>query len=184
MISSTLETEIQSNPVNEIFINFFELTKARLAISVVFSSVVGYLIASDSFDFSTVLLLALGGYCMVGASNSFNQIIEKDIDKLMERTKNRPIPSGKMSVNTAFIISIILTLIGVIVLYKINPKTALFGSISIFIYTCLYTPLKTITPLTVFVGAIPGAIPFMLGWVAATNDFGIEAGTLFMIQFF
>ena len=184
MISSTLETEIQSNPVKEIFINFFELTKARLAISVVFSSVVGYLIASDSFDFSTVLLLALGGYCMVGASNSFNQIIEKDIDKLMERTKNRPIPSGKMSVNTAFIISIILTLIGVIVLYKINPKTALFGSISIFIYTCLYTPLKTITPLTVFVGAIPGAIPFMLGWVAATNDFGIEAGTLFMIQFF
>ena len=184
MISSTLETEIQSNPVKEIFINFFELTKARLAISVVFSSVVGYLIASDSFDFSTVLLLALGGYCMVGASNSFNQIIEKDIDKLMERTKNRPIPSGKMSVNTAFIISIILSLIGVIVLYKINPKTALFGSISIFIYTCLYTPLKTITPLTVFVGAIPGAIPFMLGWVAATNDFGIEAGTLFMIQFF
>ncbi|KRO90183.1 MAG: heme o synthase [Bacteroidetes bacterium] len=184
MTSSSLKTELRSNPVKEIFINFFELTKARLAISVVFSSIVGYLIASDSFDLSTVLLLTLGGYCMVGASNSFNQIIEKDIDKLMERTKNRPIPSGKMSVNTAFIISIILTLIGVIVLYKINPKTALFGSISIFIYTCLYTPLKTITPLSVFVGAIPGAIPFMLGWVAATNNFGIEPGTLFMIQFF
>jgi heme o synthase len=184
MTSSSLKTELRSNPVKEIFINFFELTKARLAISVVFSSIVGYLIASDSFDLSTVLLLTLGGYCMVGASNSFNQIIEKDIDKLMERTKNRPIPSGKMSVNTAFIISIILTLIGVIVLYKINPKTDLFGSISIFIYTCLYTPLKTITPLSVFVGAIPGAIPFMLGWVAATNNFGIEPGTLFMIQFF
>ncbi|MDA0757686.1 MAG: heme o synthase [Bacteroidetes bacterium] len=184
MTSSSLKTELRSNPVKEIFINFFELTKARLAISVVFSSIVGYLIASDSFDLSTVLLLTLGGYCMVGASNSFNQIIEKDIDKLMERTKNRPIPSGKMSVNTAFIISIILTLIGVIVLYKINPKTALFGSISIFIYTCLYTPLKTISPLSVFVGAIPGAIPFMLGWVAATNNFGIEPGTLFMIQFF
>ena len=184
MTSSSLKTELRSNPVKEIFINFFELTKARLAISVVFSSIVGYLIASDSFDLSTVLLLTLGGYCMVGASNSFNKIIEKDIDKLMERTKNRPIPSGKMSVNTAFIISIILTLIGVIVLYKINPKTALFGSISIFIYTCLYTPLKTITPLSVFVGAIPGAIPFMLGWVAATNNFGIEPGTLFMIQFF
>jgi heme o synthase len=168
MTSSSLKTELRSNPVKEIFINFFELTKARLAISVVFSSIVGYLIASDSFDLSTVLLLTLGGYCMVGASNSFNQIIEKDIDKLMERTKNRPI----------------LTLIGVIVLYKINPKTALFGSISIFIYTCLYTPLKTITPLSVFVGAIPGAIPFMLGWVAATNNFGIEPGTLFMIQFF
>ena len=121
---------------------------------------------------------------MVGASNSFNQIIEKDIDVLMDRTKNRPIPSKKMSVSTAFYISIILTLIGIVVLYKINPRTALFGAISIFIYTCLYTPLKTITPLSVFVGAFPGAIPFMLGWVAATNNFGIESGTLFMIQFF
>ena len=164
--------------------SFFELTKARLAISVVFSSVVGYLLAVDSFDLYTLFLLALGGYCMVGASNSFNQIIEKDIDSLMDRTKNRPIPSKKMSVNTAFYISIILTLIGIVVLYKINPRTALFGAISIFIYTCLYTPLKTITPLSVFVGAFPGAIPFMLGWVAATNNFGIEPGTLFMIQFF
>jgi protoheme IX farnesyltransferase len=164
--------------------SFFELTKARLAISVVFSSVVGYLLAVDSFDTYTLFLLALGGYCMVGASNSFNQIIEKDIDSLMDRTKNRPIPSKKMSVNTAFYISIILTLIGIVVLYKINPRTALFGAISIFIYTCLYTPLKTITPLSVFVGAFPGAIPFMLGWVAATNNFGIEPGTLFMIQFF
>ena len=164
--------------------SFFELTKARLAISVVFSSVVGYLLAVDSLDTYTLFLLALGGYCMVGASNSFNQIIEKDIDSLMDRTKNRPIPSKKMSVNTAFYISIILTLIGIVVLYKINPRTALFGAISIFIYTCLYTPLKTITPLSVFVGAFPGAIPFMLGWVAATNNFGIEPGTLFMIQFF
>ena len=164
--------------------SFFELTKARLAISVVFSSVVGYLLAVDSFDLYTLVLLSVGGYCMVGASNSFNQIIEKDIDSLMDRTKNRPIPSKKMSVNTAFYISIILTLIGIVVLYKINPRTALFGAISIFIYTCLYTPLKTITPLSVFVGAFPGAIPFMLGWVAATNNFGIEPGTLFMIQFF
>ena len=164
--------------------SFFELTKARLAISVVFSSVVGYLLAVDSFDFYTLILLSIGGYCMVGASNSFNQIIEKDIDVLMDRTKNRPIPSKKMSVSTAFYISIILTLIGIVVLYKINPRTALFGAISIFIYTCLYTPLKTITPLSVFVGAFPGAIPFMLGWVAATNNFGIESGTLFMIQFF
>ena len=164
--------------------SFFELTKARLAISVVFSSVVGYLLAVDSFDLYTLFLLSVGGYCMVGASNSFNQIIEKDIDALMDRTKNRPIPSKKMSVSTAFYISIILTLIGIVVLYKINPRTALFGAISIFIYTCLYTPLKTITPLSVFVGAFPGAIPFMLGWVAATNNFGIEPGTLFMIQFF
>ncbi|MDB9976947.1 UbiA family prenyltransferase, partial [Flavobacteriaceae bacterium] len=98
--------------------SFFELTKARLAISVVFSSVVGYLLAVDSFDLYTLILLSIGGYCMVGASNSFNQIIEKDIDVLMDRTKNRPIPSKKMSVSTAFYISIILTLIGIVVLYK------------------------------------------------------------------
>ena len=166
------------------FKDFFELTKARLAISVVFSSLAGYLIATDSYDLSIVLLLVVGGYCMVGASNSFNQIIEKDLDVLMDRTKNRPIPTGRVSVTVAFIISVLLTLIGIVILYKINPKTALFGAISIFIYTCLYTPLKTITPLSVFVGAFPGAIPFMLGWVAATNNFGIEAGALFTIQFF
>jgi protoheme IX farnesyltransferase len=164
--------------------DFFELTKARLAISVVFSSLAGYLIAANSYDFSIIILLVVGGYCMVGASNSFNQIIEKDLDALMDRTRNRPIPAGRVSVSVAFVISVLLTFTGIVVLYKINPKTALFGAISIFIYTCLYTPLKTVTPLSVFVGAFPGAIPFMLGWVAATNNFGIEAGALFTIQFF
>jgi protoheme IX farnesyltransferase len=116
-------------------------------------------------------------------SNAFNQIIEKDLDALMNRTKNRPIPSGRMSVNTAFVIATVFTLLGIIILYAINKQTAMFGAISIFIYTCVYTPLKTKTPLSVFVGAIPGAIPFMLGWVAATNKFGIEPGTLFAWQF-
>ena len=166
------------------FKDFCELTKARLAISVVFSSLAGYLIAANSYDFSIIILLVVGGYCMVGASNSFNQIIEKDLDALMDRTRNRPIPTGRVSVSVAFVISVLLTLTGIVILYKINPKTALFGAISIFIYTCLYTPLKTVTPLSVFVGAFPGAIPFMLGWVAATNNFGIEAGALFTIQFF
>jgi protoheme IX farnesyltransferase len=164
--------------------DFLELTKARLAISVVFSSLAGYLIAADSYDLMVVSMLFIGGYCMVGASNAFNQLIEKDIDSLMDRTKNRPIPSLRLSTTSAFLVSVLLTLLGIIILYKINPKTALFGAISIFIYTCLYTPLKTKTPLSVFVGAFPGAIPFMLGWVAATNNFGIEAGTLFAIQFF
>ena len=123
--------------------SFFELTKARLAISVVFSSVVGYLLAVDSFDLYTLVLLSIGGYCMVGASNSFNQIIEKDIDALMDRTKNRPIPAGRMSVTTAFIIATIFTLLGIIILYTINKQTAMFGAISIFLYTCVYTPLYT-----------------------------------------
>jgi len=121
---------------------------------------------------------------MVGASNVYNQIIERDLDALMERTKNRPVPSGRISVNSAFTIAVILTAIGIVTLYIINPITAMFGAICIFMYVSLYTPLKTKTPLSVFVGAFPGAIPFMLGWVAATGEFGIEPGTLFMIQFF
>ncbi len=129
-------------------------------------------------------MLMVGGYCMVGASNVFNQIIEKDLDANMDRTKNRPLPSGRMTKQTAFMLGIILTILGLIILYSVNPKTAMFGAISIFMYVSLYTPLKTMTPLSVFVGAFPGAIPFMLGWVAATGQFGIEAGTLFIIQFF
>ena len=121
---------------------------------------------------------------MVGASNAFNQIIEREPDALMKRNKNRPLPAGRISVNVAMTIAVILTILGIIILYSINPKTALFGAISIFLYTSAYTPLKSVTPLSVFVGAIPGAIPFMLGWVAATGQFGIEAGILFMIQFF
>ncbi|WNH11045.1 heme o synthase [Thalassobellus suaedae] len=156
----------------------------RLALSVVFSSIAGYLLGVDTVDFKTLVLLAFGGYFMVGASNAFNQIIEKDLDALMVRTKNRPIPAGRMSVNTAFVIASIFTLLGIIILYTINKQTAMFGAISIFIYTCVYTPLKTKTPISVFVGAIPGAIPFMLGWVAATDNFGIEPGTLFALQFF
>jgi protoheme IX farnesyltransferase len=142
------------------------------------------LLGADTVSFYTLILLAFGGYFMVGASNAFNQIIEKDLDALMERTKNRPIPAGRMSVNAAFVLASVFTTFGVVILYIINPQTAMFGAISIFLYTSAYTPLKTKTPLSVFVGAIPGAIPFMLGWVAATDDFGIEPGILFMLQFF
>ena len=164
--------------------DFKQLTKVGLSLSVVFSSVAGYLLAVEVVNYTTLFLLAIGGFFMVGASNAYNQIIEIDTDKLMQRTKNRPLPTGRMSVNVALTIAIIFTVLGISILYSINPKTALFGAISIFLYTSVYTPLKPVTPLAVFVGAIPGAIPFMLGWVAATNQFGIEAGMLFMIQFF
>ena len=163
---------------------FISLTKARLALSVVFSSIAGYFLAVDVVDFNELILLVIGGYSIVGASNSFNQIIEKDKDVLMDRTKNRPLPAKEITTQNAFWISVFLTLIGLLCLYFINYKTAFFAAISVFLYTCVYTPLKPITPLSVFVGAIPGAIPFMLGWVAATGSFGIEPGTLFMIQFF
>lgn len=160
------------------------LTKARLTLSVVFSSVAGYLLATPAPSILHIVLLSVGGYGLAGASNAFNQIIEKDIDAKMKRTQNRPIPSGRMSVLMAFGIALSLLILGLVVLYSFNPKTAMFGAISVFLYTCAYTPLKTITPLSVFVGAIPGAIPFMLGWVSETGSFGIEPGVLFMIQFF
>ena len=182
-----MDTATKTLTAQSIFIDFKAITKAGLAISVVFSSIAGYLLGFSSdfpFSWQTLIVLIVGGYCMVGASNAYNQIIEKDLDALMDRTKNRPIPSGRMTVNTALAIAIILTIIGITLLYTINAKTAMFGAISIFLYTSVYTPLKTVTSLSVFVGAFPGAIPFMLGWVAATGNFGIEAGTLFLIQFF
>ena len=179
-----MATASKKIPVNSVLSDFKQLTKFGLSLSVVFSSVAGYLLAVNTVNYKTLILLAVGGYCMVGASNAFNQIIEREPDALMKRTKNRPLPAGRISVNVAMTIAVILTILGIIILYSINPKTALFGAISIFLYTSAYTPLKSVTPLSVFVGAIPGAIPFMLGWVAATGQFGIEAGILFMIQFF
>lgn len=178
-----------SNSVSlkSIYVDFKAITKAGLAISVVFSSIAGFLLGISDFHslhWIVLLKLAVGGYCMVGASNAYNQVIEKDLDALMDRTKNRPVASGRMLPNVALVVASILTIIGIVLLYTINPKTAMFGAISIFLYTSIYTPLKTVTSLSVFVGALPGAIPFMLGWVAATGNFGIEAGTLFLIQFF
>jgi protoheme IX farnesyltransferase len=186
-MNSALNATATPLTIKTIVTDFKEITKAGLAVSVVFSSIAGYLLGIADFqslNCLTLLMLAVGGYCMVGASNAFNQVIEKDLDALMDRTKNRPVASGKMSPNVALFIASLLTIIGLILLYLINPKSAMFGAVSIFLYTSVYTPLKTYTPLSVFVGAFPGAIPFMLGWVAATNNFGIEAGTLFLIQFF
>ncbi|MDD7913618.1 heme o synthase [Polaribacter ponticola] len=181
---NSIEISETKTTMNTLISDLKQLTKVGLSLSVVFSSVAGYLLAVDIINFTTLLLLALGGFFMVGASNAFNQIIEKDTDAIMLRTKNRPLPTKRMSVNVAMFIAVLFTVLGLSILYSINPKTALFGAISIFLYTCAYTPLKSVTPLAVFVGAIPGAIPFMLGWVAATNEFGVEAGFLFMIQFF
>lgn len=175
---------VKSTSFSLVFSDFKEITKARLAVSVVFSSIAGYFLGAYQIDVTSLLLLTFGGYCMVGASNAYNQILEKDLDALMKRTRNRPIPSGRMSPKTALAIAVTLTVLGILALFALSPKTAMFGAISIFLYTSVYTPLKTKTPLSVFVGAFPGAIPFMLGWVAATDDFGIEPGTLFMIQFF
>ena len=169
---------------NSLFAQTLILIKYRLSFSVVLSSVASYLLAFEIFSFDTFILLIIGGFLIVGSSNGFNQIIERESDSLMSRTSNRPLSLGSMSILQAIIICSILGLIGLFMLYTINFRTAFFGFVSMIIYLAVYTPLKPITPLSVFFGAIPGAIPFMLGWVAATNKFSIETGILFMIQFF
>ena len=110
-----------------------QLTKFGLSLSVVFSSIAGYLLAVDIIDFKILILLSIGGYCMVGASNAFNQIIERVPDAVMKRTMDRPIPTGRISVNVAMAIAVTLTIAGLVILYSINEKTALFGAISIFL---------------------------------------------------
>ncbi len=164
--------------------SIFELTKFRLTLSVVFSSFISYMLGANEFNIQILMLLLFGGFFIVGASNIYNQIIEKDLDALMVRTKNRPLPTNRVSVNSALILAIIFTIIGLALLYIIYPIVALLAAVSIFLYTSVYTPLKLVTPLSVFVGAIPGALPFMLGWVAATGEIGIEAIILFLMQFF
>ncbi len=164
--------------------NLIEITKPRLSIVVVFSSIAGYFLGAETYDWKILLMLIVGGYFLVGSSNVFNQIIERDLDALMKRTQNRPLPTGRINASTAWVYGLLMALSGIYLLYLINFATAFFGALSILLYAALYTPLKTRTPLCVFVGAFPGAIPYMLGWVAASGNFGIEPGTLFMLQFF
>lgn len=160
------------------------MIKLRLTLSVVFSSFISYFLAYSEVNFIQLFYLTIGGILIVSSSNIFNQIIEKDLDKLMKRTKNRPLPKKEISQSLAMTIAIIFTIIGLYFMYSINLKVAILSAVSVFLYVALYTPLKLITPLSVFVGAIPGAFPIMIGWVAATNNLGVEAITLFLMQFF
>lgn len=171
--------------------DYVQLLKFRLTASVVFSAGAGYLLAVDVLSngqyvvFSRLefIMLILGGFFTVGASNAYNQVWERNRDALMNRTKNRPLAAGRMSVAEGLIVSTIALFIGAYLLFSINELSAIFGLASVGIYTLIYTPLKARTPWAVLVGAFPGAIPFMLGWVAATNDFDIEPGILFVVQF-
>ena len=161
-----------------------ELTKFRLTLSVVFSSFISYILGSELINFIDLTYLLTGGILIVSSSNIFNQIIERDLDKFMNRTKNRPLPKNKIKINTALLLAITTGVLGIVLMYLINIKVAILAAVSIFLYTAIYTPMKLVSPLAVFVGAIPGAFPYMIGWVAATNEIGIEAITLFLMQFF
>jgi len=172
---------------------FGQLLKFRLSITVVFSAMAGYLLGFDQFNIEHFIYLLIGGFLVTGSANAFNQILEKDKDKLMERTAVRPLPQNNLSITQAFLFATLIGVIGLYLLNQINPqgsfygfmsKSSFFGLISILLYVLSYTPLKRVSTISIFVGAIPGAIPFLLGYVAATDDFGLAAGTLFAIQFF
>ena len=180
MGQKTLSNQKETSLIKEVI----RLGKLRLSTSVVFSSVAGYILGFQEFNWVHFFLLIIGGITVVAASNALNQMYEKDRDALMNRTKNRPLPLGTMSMRQAWITSIVLLVVGLSALYVINPMTSYFGALSVVLYAVVYTPLKARTPMAVFVGAFPGAIPYMLGWVAARNDFDIETGTLFAQQFF
>lgn len=163
--------------------DILQLSKFRLTTSVVFSAIAGYFIAGGVLISLELFLLVMGGFMVVASSNGFNQIIEKDLDGLMKRTADRPLPKQRMPITQAYYFSSILGSLGVLLLFMINLYCGFFGLLSVLIYVLAYTPLKRKTPFSVFVGALPGAIPFMLGWVAVTNNFAIEASILFAIQF-
>lgn len=160
------------------------LVKFRLSLTVVFSSVMAYLIAAGSpVRIVSVVILALGGLLVTGAANALNQVLEKDYDRLMKRTANRPLAAGRMSVSEAVIAAGFMSLIGITLLALFNPWTAFFGTFAMMSYAFLYTPLKRISPVAVAVGAVPGALPTLIGCAAAQGEITLLALTLFTMQF-
>lgn len=166
--------------------DYAQLIKPNLSFMVVFSSVVGYLMAPGTvFSWPEVLLLFTGGVMVTGGANTINQILERSGDANMKRTADRPLPAGRMTSTEAWLIAFILGGGGVLLLGTIfNPLTGLLSLISLLLYAFAYTPMKRIHPVAVFIGAIPGAMPPLLGWVAATNSFGTCGWLLFLVQFF
>ena len=171
---------------------YSQLLKLRLSLTVVISASAGYLIGVTNFQINEFLLLIAGGFLVTGSANGFNQILEKDYDGLMRRTEDRPLPKKQLNSKSAVLFSFLIGVIGLYLLSLIKPhgsfygylsKSSAFGLLSLMIYVLSYTPLKRMSTVSIFVGAIPGAIPVMLGWVAATNQFGLAVGILFAIQF-
>jgi protoheme IX farnesyltransferase len=162
---------------------YAQMFKLKLTSFVVISAIMGYFMGGATFNLTEIILLVVGGFLITCTSNALNQVIEKEHDKLMERTKKRPLPMNKLSIKEAIWVSSILGVIGITMLWMLNPLTGILGALAIFMYVALYTPLKRVSTISVFVGAFPGAFPPMLGWVAATGSFSVEAGILFAMQF-
>ena len=163
---------------------FFEITKFRLSLLVALSSVFGFFISSSKVDINEVFILLVGGYLISSSSVINNQILEKDLDKMMNRTKKRPIPTGRISVYKSVIMSIFSMIIGLFLIsFYLNIYAALLSFISLILYSFVYTPMKKFGPIAVFIGAIPGALPPLIGWVASTGQITLEAIIIFSIQF-
>jgi len=180
VVNEKVETSILSQRIND----FKLLIKLRLTLTVVFSSIMAFLIASNgSFQLVDLFVLALGGFLVTSAANIFNQVLEKDYDKLMIRTANRPIASGRMTVSEAVLTAGFFSLIGITLLALFNPWASFLGMLSMVLYAFVYTPMKRISPAAVAVGAIPGALPTLIGCVAAQGELTLLGFVLFALQF-
>lgn len=166
--------------------DYAQLLKPNLSFMVVFSSVIGYLLAPGiHFSWLEVSVLFIGGILVTGGANTINQILEREGDANMKRTANRPLPGGRMSIAEAWILAVGCGLAGALLLgLFFNPLTGALSALSLLLYAFAYTPMKRVHPIAVFIGAIPGALPPLLGWVAATGSFGIGGWLLFLVQFF
>jgi heme o synthase len=162
-----------------------EMLKFRLSLLVLFSGAFGFFLANKgSIDYETLTFFLLGGFCITGAANILNQIFEKDLDALMQRTKDRPLPSNRLTISEATVFVFILLAIGFgLMLWKVNLLATVLTLTSLILYAFIYTPLKQITPFSVLVGAIPGALPPLIGWVACSGTVNTEASVIFGIQF-
>lgn len=165
---------------------FAELAKVRLSFLVVFSAVMSYFLGINGIvNYYNILWLIAGGFLVTASSNCINQIIEKDIDKLMKRTMNRPLPTGQLTILEAYLFAGITGVSGIFILgYIFNPLSGLMGALALISYAFIYTPFKSIGPMAVFIGAIPGSMPLLIGWTAATGAISMGGLVLFLLQFF
>ena len=184
MILTTSKTIFAIEKIMSVFKVIFELTKFRLSLLVSFSAIFGFILATDNIIFFDLLVLGMSGYFVTAASVINNQIIEKDLDSKMDRTKDRPLPTNRISKRNSLITSVFFMVIGLTIMtIYFNMVAGLLSLVSLFLYTFIYTPLKRIGPIAVFVGAIPGALPPLIGWVAFSGEITMEAIIIFSIQF-
>lgn len=184
MIATKISTYNHGQAALEKVKSLGELMKARLSLLVTFSAGFGYVLGVGAINWLEFAMLCMGGFLISGASVTINQILEIEFDKQMERTKNRPLPTGRVSMNEALVFAVFCMVTGLFLLLKYtNLLTASLSLLSLLLYSFVYTPLKRVGPIAVLVGAVPGALPPLLGWTAATGSISAEALVIFGIQF-